>query len=662
MTVRNEKIIAVTLVLLMLAGGLGFIPSLANAQDEELVLKVGIIGDPENLNPILAWSELAWILIGLMYEPLVRWEMQDDGSWISAPGMAESWEWADNGTQVTFHLYEDATWHDGTPFTAYDVNWTLFTWTWLGWWAASTTHIDHNSIVIIDDYTVALNFVEYGYLDIPVWDPVPLSVDNVTPNYHVRDLYDDTPAEIAQDYFLKSIPYLPMFPKHMWDPLMWNDPVFGTEGSASGYILPNGTFISAPYWDSFWYDQICWGVLDPTWAEPRIGTGPFVFDEWVPGEYLRLTTNENYHKGRANIDALEFVIYSTIETMTQGVVVGDIDVCQTSITYTELSQFGDDITVMENDFMGIRVLEINQYESYLNASQEYEGRGAKHNALLEDAVRKAIHQAVNKTRLAEVAYLGTARAADSSIHDTLVWHNDNMVEFTYGTAAAMATLEGAGWELNADGVWEKDMGGYNETLSFTLKYESGDPISFTEAQLAEEDLENAGFDITTVPVEATTYIYDMTTGTWNFELTITFWTQLMDPNYYIWYHRSDSGLNPVDIQVPRIDEIFHLQQTTQDFTARKALVDEFQQIMYDESSVIPLLYYKDVEIYRSDRWTFIDDDYTSGVYGLLNYFAFITVEEAEALPPPELPIEMIALVGGAAAVVILLAVFYMKRR
>jgi ABC-type transport system substrate-binding protein len=238
-----------------------------------------------------------------------------------------------------------------------------------------------------------------------------------------------------------------------------------------------------------------------------------------------------------------------------------------------------------------------------------------------------------------------------------------MVEFTYGTAAAMATLEGAGWELNADGVWEKDMGGYNETLSFTLKYESGDPISFTEAQLAEEDLENAGFDITTVPVEATTYIYDMTTGTWNFELTITFWTQLMDPNYYIWYHRSDSGLNPVDIQVPRIDEIFHLQQTTQDFTARKALVDEFQQIMYDESSVIPLLYYKDVEIYRSDRWTFIDDDYTSGVYGLLNYFAFITVEEAEALPPPpELPIEMIALVGGAAAVVILLAVFYMKRR
>jgi ABC-type transport system substrate-binding protein len=659
---RKHKLIAIMLAFLMVAGTFGFVPGLTDAQ-EEVVLKVGIIGDPENLNPILAWSELAWILIGLMYEPLVRWEQLDDGSWISSPGMAESWEWAANGTQVTFHLFQNATWHDGTPFTSEDVNWTLFTWTWLGWWAASTTHIDHENIVIIDDYTIALNFVDYGYPDIPVWDPIW----DETPYYHYRDLYNGTPTAIAQDYFLKSIPYLPIFPKHKWDPLMWNDPVYGTN-SPDYYGTYNTSdpynWIPLSYWDAFWYDGICWGVLDPTWAEPRIGTGPFVFDEWVPGEYLRLTTNEDYHKGRANIDALEFVIYSTVETMTQGVVAGDIDMCETSITYTELSQFGDEIAIMENDFMGIRVLEINQYESYLNASQEYEGRGAKHNALLEDDVRKAIHQAVNKTRIAEIAYLGTARAADSNIHDSLIWHNDAMVEFTYGTAAAMATLEGAGWQLNDDGVWEKDMGGYNETLSFTLKYVSGSPIAFVEAQLAEEDLENAGFDITTVPVEATTIVSDLTTGTWNFELVIEFWTQLMDPNYYIWYHRSDSGLNPVDIQVPRIDEIFHLQQITQDFAERKALVDEFQQIMYDESSVIPLLYYKDVEIYRSDRWLFVDDYYTSGAYGLLNYFAFITVEQVEATvpPPPALPLEMIALVGGAAVVVVLIAVFYMKRK
>jgi peptide/nickel transport system substrate-binding protein len=320
---------------------------------------------------------------------------------------------------------------------------------------------------------------------------------------------------------------------------------------------------------------------------------------------------------------------------------------------------------MENDFMGVRVLEVNQYTPYLNASQEYDGRGPKHMALLEDDVRKAIHQAVDKDRIAEIAYLGTARAADSNIHDSLIWHNDAMVEFTYGTAAAIATLEGAGWEVNSVGLWEKDLGDHNETLSFTLKYVSGSPIAFVEAQLMEEDLENAGFDITTVPVESTTLVSDMTTGTWNFELTVEFWTQLMDPNDYIWYHESTSVLNPVNIQVPRIDEIFWEQQVTADDTARKALVDEFQQIMYDESSVIPLVYYMDVEIYRSDRWLFVEDDWTSGVYGLLNYAAFVHVEEVEATipPPPPLPIEMIALVGGIAVVaVVVVLVIYMKRR
>lgn len=656
---NNTKLIATMLVFLMVAGGFGFIPGLANAQEDEVILKVGIIGDPENLNPILAWSELAWILIGLMYEPLVRWEMLPDGSWEAAPGMADSWEWAENGTQVTFHLAQDAVWHDGTPFTAADVNWTLFTWTWLAWWQASTSRIDHESIKVIDDHTIVLNFVHNGYKNIWHWD----AVWDETPYYFWRDWYNGTPAEISQDYFLMSIPYLPMFPMHLWDPLTWHHPTFGVDSEDYyGYFLENGTWVPTSFWDAYWYDGISWGVLDPTWAEPRIGTGPYVFDEWVPGEYLRLTTNEDYHKGAPAIDGIEFVVYSTVETMTQGVVSGDIDLCDTSITFTELSDFGPNVEVMKNDFMGARTFLINQHEPYLNASGVWEGRGDKHNALLEQDVRKAIHQAINKTRIAEVAYLGTARAADSVIHDSLVWHNDDLIEFTEGTAAAIATLEAAGWTMNDDDLWQKEINGVNETLSFRIKYVAGAPIAFVEAQLVEEDLEAAGFDITTVPVEATTFVQDLTTGTWDFDIAIDFWTQLMDPSYYIWYHRSDSGLNPVDIQRERIDEIFYLQQVTPDEAERKVLVDEFQQIMYNESCIIPLVYYMDAEIYRKDKFVFHETDWTSGIYGLLNVKAWITVEPAEGYVAPPLPIEMIALVAGVAIVLVIVVVIWMKRK
>ncbi|TFF94580.1 hypothetical protein EU546_04710, partial [Candidatus Thorarchaeota archaeon] len=369
------------LAFLVFAGGLGYFPDIAVAQDEETVVKVGVLGDLESLNPILAWTEYAWALIPLIYEPLVRWNLSGGGDWDVVPGMAESWEWADNGTQVTFHLVENATWHDGTPFTAHDVNWTLFTWTWLGWWVSSQAHTDHHAIMMPDDYTIVVNFVDWGLPDIPIWD----AIWDSSPYWHMRDpAYNGTPVEVAQEWFMTTIPYLPIFPMHIWDPLTWHHPTYGVNSTGYyGYYLANGTWVDASFWDSYWYDGISWGVLDFSWAEPRIGTGPFTFDEWVPGEAVRIEAYEDYHYGRASVDAIEFVTYSTVETLTQGVVVGDIDMCSTTVTFTELSDFGENVQVVENDFMGYRILFVNQFEEYLNASGMYEGRGPKHNALLD---------------------------------------------------------------------------------------------------------------------------------------------------------------------------------------------------------------------------------------------------------------------------------------
>ncbi len=41
------------------------------------------------------------------------------------PNLAKSWEWSDDGLQLTMHLLEGAKWSDGEPFTSHDV---IFTW------------------------------------------------------------------------------------------------------------------------------------------------------------------------------------------------------------------------------------------------------------------------------------------------------------------------------------------------------------------------------------------------------------------------------------------------------------------------------------------------------------------------------------------------------
>lgn len=56
----------------------------------------------------------------LLYDSLL--EKDEEGS---IPWLAASWDINDDGTVYTFHLQENALWHDGTPLTAEDVAFTL---------------------------------------------------------------------------------------------------------------------------------------------------------------------------------------------------------------------------------------------------------------------------------------------------------------------------------------------------------------------------------------------------------------------------------------------------------------------------------------------------------------------------------------------------------
>lgn len=58
-----------------------------------------------------------------LFNGLVRYTTE----WSPAPDLAERWEVAKDGLTWTFHLRDGVTWHDGQPFTADDVKYTLET-------------------------------------------------------------------------------------------------------------------------------------------------------------------------------------------------------------------------------------------------------------------------------------------------------------------------------------------------------------------------------------------------------------------------------------------------------------------------------------------------------------------------------------------------------
>jgi len=76
------------------------------------------------LNPLLipADEDLSRAIGGLLFEGLLRVDAQ---SAALTPGLARAWEISEDLQTLTFHLREDVTWHDGEPFEATDVTFTL---------------------------------------------------------------------------------------------------------------------------------------------------------------------------------------------------------------------------------------------------------------------------------------------------------------------------------------------------------------------------------------------------------------------------------------------------------------------------------------------------------------------------------------------------------
>jgi peptide/nickel transport system substrate-binding protein len=84
----------------------------------------GIAGNPHAINPILCQSNpVDRDLASLIFTGLTR--VNEKGEVV--PDLARDWEITRGGTAYTFHLREDVVWHDGAPFTADDVVFTVST-------------------------------------------------------------------------------------------------------------------------------------------------------------------------------------------------------------------------------------------------------------------------------------------------------------------------------------------------------------------------------------------------------------------------------------------------------------------------------------------------------------------------------------------------------
>ena len=340
---------------------------------------------------------------------------------------------------------------------------------------------------------------------------------------------------------------------------------------------------------------------------PIVGSGPFQTVEWQKGKFLRMEANKSYWRGAPKVDEVIFQVYDNSDTMAQDLKAGTIQ----SAWDIPSAQF--DALNNEPDLESIRAVTIGYDELGFNcADKKIYPRSTGNPVLTDPAFRSALQWAVDKDKIASIGYNGNAAPADTIITRGYYtaeadYHLTPPDPYTFDLEKAKAALDAAGYkDTNGDGI--RDFKGKPITLRLYARTSSIQ--SQNCGKLIAGWFKSIGLDIKYQVIDDGAlgdkqYNYEGDQYAPDFDLFIWGWGGDVDPNFILSVMTTNSieAWSDCIWSNKEYDKLFLQQQTTIDVQQRIDIVKQMQQIVYDESPYIPLVYPEYLEAADTTTWT-----------------------------------------------------------
>ena len=357
-----------------------------------------------------------------------------------------------------------------------------------------------------------------------------------------------------------------------------------------------------------------WSKVPPSEVEnkfknppPIIGSGPFQTVEWKKGEYVRMVANEDYWRGAPKVDEVIFQTYQNQDTMAQDLKTGGIQTGW-NIPSAQLDSLNN-----EPDLESIRAVTIGFDQLGFNCADKNKfPKSTGHPVLQDPAFRTALQWAVDKDKIVAIGYNGNAAPADTIVTRDFYtseadFHLTPDNPYVFDLDKARQALDEAGYpDADGDGVREYK----GEPIKLRLYARSESPESQNCGKLITGWFEEVGLDIDYEVIDDGAlgdkqYNYEGDQFAPDFDLFIWGWGGDVDPNFILSVLTTDSIENWSDSNWSNAeyDKLFLEQQTTIDVQERIGLVHQMQQIVYDESPYIPLVYPLDLLAANKGKWT-----------------------------------------------------------
>lgn len=304
-------------------------------------------------------------------------------------------------------------------------------------------------------------------------------------------------------------------------------------------------------------------------ARHPIGTGPYMFKEWVPGQKIVLISNPDYFEGRPYIDGNIMRIIPDTATMFLELRANGIDRMNlTPLQYTRQTESN----LFRNNY--------NKYR-YLSFSYTYLGYNLVNPLFSDKRVRQAIAYGINKDEIIQGILLGLGKAATGPYKPGTWVYNPNVKTYSYDPRKARELLAEAGWkDTNGDGILEKD----GQPFVFEIITNQGNDIRAKCAEIIQRHLAELGIKVKIRVLEWAAFVNDFINKR-RFDATILGWTIPLDPDIYDVWHSSKTGaqeLNFISYKNEEVDTLIEKGRGTFDQQERKKYYDRIQEILAEE--------------------------------------------------------------------------------
>lgn len=343
-----------------------------------------------------------------------------------------------------------------------------------------------------------------------------------------------------------------------------------------------------------------------------IGTGPFIFEEWVEGSHISLVRNPDWTwgsfsfygtTGPARAERVVFRFIPDEQARTAALSTGEIHFLDL-VPFQNIAPLEELAGITVEGFSLPGLPQVNYINPSISPTSDIR-------------VRQAILHAVDQDAIVQAVFFGRAPRAYGPLSSDFAEY-DPIVEtyYPYDPALSAELLDEAGWELGSDGIRRK---GDETLIARIIENQSWNPwVTLLQAQLRE-----IGFDAEVITLEGGGYFLE--TGETPYELASMGDVFGSPATLYRDFHSTSIGpgnINVGHIDDPKLDGLLEAASTEVNLGERAAILSDIQRYIMDQAYIVPI-----IELHFFTAFTNALSGFSVDGTGFYKYFAGASISQ-----------------------------------